>query len=120
MSTSGDWPVAWKYASGVIPRFASERTNPFEELPGARLDERAGALHVGGADELVDRRRAEGASIRSSSATRIRPSMSPRRSASVSNSLAERASSSSTSGNTFSLTCLTVTSTVVSYPSPSS
>ena len=28
-----------------------------QELPGTALDERAGALHVGGTDELVDRRR---------------------------------------------------------------
>ena len=38
-----------------MPRFASERTKPFEQLARSRLDERACPLHVRRAHELVDR-----------------------------------------------------------------
>jgi hypothetical protein len=59
------------------------------------------------------------ASISASSCSRSVPSMLARSSAMVSNSLAERASSSSTSGSTFSWISRTVISTFEVEPSPS-
>ena len=113
--TSGVCPVTWKYASGRDPRLASERTNPFRSSRArvstsgpARLHVRRGDERVDGGrpergvDLLVERRRGSGPRCRRGArrACRTRsPSGRARR---------------RPSGSTFSLTCLTVTSTVVS------
>jgi hypothetical protein len=86
-----------------------------EELAGTRLDELARRLDVRRIDERVDCGWAS-----SSICAPILCSRSVRSSSSVSNSLAARASSSSSGGRIFSFTSLSAISTVPRSPSASS
>ena len=58
-SWSAVWPVTRRYVSASRPRRSSERSIAFEELGGARLDERVGDVDLRRLDELVDRAGAE-------------------------------------------------------------
>ena len=112
LSSLGRLAGELEVVSGLMPRRSSERDEAVPEVGGARVDERAARARPATPRRARRApRRGSAASISSSSCSRSRPSMSARSSASVSNSLAARASSSSIGGRTFSLISLTVTST---------
>ena len=119
-SSSSRAPAARREVGLERDATALERAHePGEQIRGARADERDRRLHLRCAHELVDGRHAERRVDLGVELLAQRDSMLARSSARVSNSLAARASSSSSSGSIFSCTSRTVISTVELEPSAS-